>query len=90
MQKLILKMIGKTLFCIFSRLPNKLYKIGLYIVYTIDQVACLFFSYYSDRPTPLRREKTFDLDPKATNKDAKVWRSSTNLVYPVSIFTWFQ
>ena len=53
----------------------------IYIVYTIDQVAYVYFSYYSDRPTPLRREKTFDLDPKATNKDAKVWRSSTCLVY---------
>ena len=43
------------------------------------------FFYYSDRPTPLRREKTFDLDPKATNKDTKVWRSSTNLVYAFNL-----
>ena len=58
----------------------------IYILYTIDQVACLFFSYYSDRPTPLRREKTFDLDPKATNKDAKVWRSSTCPVYEFNLY----
>ena len=45
----------------------------------MDQVAFLYFSHYSDRPTPLRREKTFDLDPKATNKDAKV--SFTYLIY---------
>ena len=72
-------MIGKTLLYLFSRLPNK--KIWIYIAYIIIQVAYLYFSYYSDRPTPLRREKTFDLDPKATNKDAKAWRSSTCLVY---------
>ena len=59
----------------------------IYIAYIIIQVAYLYFSYYSDRPTPLRREKTFDLDPKATNKDAKVWRSSTNLVYAFNLYT---
>ena len=30
--------------------------------------------YNSERPTPLRREKTFDLDPKKSIKDAKVRR----------------
>ena len=30
------------------------------------------YSFYSEHPTPLRREKTFDLGPNTNLKDVKV------------------